>query len=219
MAKFELDYDEGLALYDDAIEAAEEEVIHRGLPISSKPLGEDGEFAQFPQMPADLSQVQFGTLQKLIGQFTAWFGYAIGQLKVAEGQRNAAEKQRTFSWSSIRRLKSGTVSDKDDAVRTDRRYAAIDAKYEHCDAKVRIYNGIVEGLKRDIETISRAASVLEARTGVEGRGVAVGRKGLSNLAGRRFKSNERYQGRVDDPPPDPPPRAAALDVFKRRPKR
>ena len=153
----EVDYDDGLALYDDAIEAAEEEVIRRGLPISNRPLGEDEEFAQFPQMPADLSQIQFATLQKLMGQFTAWFGYAIGQLKIAEGQRNAAEKQRSFAWSSIRRLKSGTVSDKDDAVRTDRRYVAVDSKYEHCDAKVRIYNGIVDGLKRDIETVSRAA--------------------------------------------------------------
>ena len=208
--KFEVEYDEGLALYDDAIDAAEREIIGRGLPISNKPLAADGEFANFPQMPADLSNTNFSELQRLIGQFTAWFGYAIGQLKLAEGHRNAAEKQRAFAWSSIRRLKSGTVSDKDDAVRTDRRYMNLDAKYEHCDAKVRVYGAIVEGLKRDIETISRAASVLEARTGVEGRGVAVSRKGRSETAQNRFRTGRR------EPPPTDMPRSSGLDVFRKR---
>jgi len=215
MASFEMEYDSGLALYDDAIDSAEAEIIGRGLPISSKPLAADGMFAQFPCMPPDLSNTSFPELQRLIGQFTAWFGYAIGQLKMAEGYRNAAEKQRAFAWSSIRRLKSGTVSDKDDAVRTDRRYMTIDAKYEHCDAKVRVYGAIVEGLKRDIETISRAASVLEARTGVEGRGVAVSRKGRIEAARETFRSSRRY---VEEPPSDYAPnnRRAGLDVFRKR---
>jgi hypothetical protein len=210
MPKFELDYDDGIALYDNAIKQAEDEVIKRGLPISSMPLGMDGDFAKFPSMPPDLSQTTFPELQRLIGQFTAWFGYAIGQLKLAEGFRNAAEKQRAFAWSSIRALKSGTVSDKDDAVRTDSRYARIDAHYEHCDALVRIYGAIVEGLKRDIETISRAASVLEARTGVEGRGVAVGRKGRTEMARETFRTGRRSH--------DETPRKAwsGLDVFKKR---
>ena len=189
MAKFEMEYDDGLALYDDAIDQAEEEIINRGLPISSKPLAANGDFANFPCMPPDLSSTTFPELQRLIGQFTAWFGYAIGQLKLSEGYRNAAEKQRAFAWSSIRRLKSGTVSDKDDAVRTDRRYMTIDAKYEHCDAKVRVYGAIVEGLKRDIETISRAASVLEARTGVEGRSVWKKLATPSDLGGVAQKAN------------------------------
>lgn len=221
MAKFEMEYDEGLALYDDAIDDAETEIISRGLPTSSKPLAADGMFAQFPLMPADLSITTFPELQRLIGQFTAWFGYAISQLKLAEGYRNAAEKQRAFSWSSIRRLKSGTVSDKDDAVRTDRRYMTIDAKYEHCDAKVRVYGAIMEGLKRDIETISRAASVLEARTGVEGRGVAVSRKGRTEMAQKSFRSGRRHVG---EPPEGSASRErvaprnseAGLDVFRKR---
>lgn len=212
MAGFEMDYDEGIALYDDAINRAEEEIINRGLPIASKPLGKNGDFARFPVMPADLSNTNFEELQRLIGQFTAWFGYSIGQLKMAEGQRNAAEKQRSFAWSSIRKLKSGTVSDKDDATRTDRRYMTIDAHYEHCDAKVRVYGAIVEGLKRDIETVSRAASVLEARTGVEGRGVAVNRKGRLEKTRETFRAGRRSP----DIHQNNKPESKGLDVFKKR---
>lgn len=210
--KFELDYDDGIALYDNAIKQAEDEVIKRGLPISSMPLGVDGDFAKFPCMPSDLSRTNFQELQRLIGQFTAWFGYAIGQLKLAEGFRNAAEKQRSFAWSSIRALKSGTVSDKDDAVRTDSRYVRIDAHYEHCDALVRIYGAIVEGLKRDIETISRAASVLEARTGVEGRGIAISRKGRTEAARETFRTGRRSYKE----PTQESTQRRGLDVFKKR---
>lgn len=211
MPSFETNYDDGLALYDDAIDQAEAEVISRGLPVSTKPIGRDGEFQQFPTMPPDLSVVKFPELQRKIGEFTAWFSYAIGQLKLAEGYRNAAEKKRSFAWSRIRKLKSGTVSDKDDAVRTDDRYVRVDAHYEHCDAKVRLYGAIVEGLKRDIETISRAASVLEARTGVEGRGVAVSRRGRTESAGETFRSSRRHH---DEPPPKRS--GGGLDVFKKR---
>lgn len=219
MPTFEMEYGEGIALYDNAIDAAEAEIIRRGLPLSSKPLAADGEFANFPCMPADLSMVTFPELQKLIGQFTAWFGYAIGQLKLTEGYRNAAEKQRAFAWSSIRKMKTGTVSDKDDSVRTDRRYMTVDAKYEHCDAKVRVYGAIVEGLKRDIETISRAASVLEARTGVEGRGVAVGRKGRTDSAHGAFRTGRR-RPEIEEPQAEAPPqRSGGLDVFRKRGRR
>lgn len=212
MPSFEVEYDEGLALYDNAIDTAEAEIISRGLPISTKPLDVNGDFARFPCMPADLGDTTFLEMQKLIGQFTSWFAYAIGQLKLAEGYRNAAEKQRSFAWSSIRKLKTGTVSDKDDSVRTDRRYMTIDAKYEHCDAKVRVYGAIVEGLKRDIETISRAASVLEARTGVEGRGIAVGRKGRVQAATSAFRSGRRYP----EDAPEERVRWGGLEAFKRR---
>ncbi len=221
MPTFEMEYGEGIALYDNAIDEAEAEIIRRGLPVSSKPLAKGGDFAAFPCMPPDLSDVTFPQLQRYIGQFTAWFGYAIGQLKLTEGYRNAAEKQRAFAWSSIRKLKSGTVADKDDAVRTDRRYMTVDAKYEHCDAKVRVYGAIVEGLKRDIETVSRAVSVLEARTNVEGRGVALGRKGRTNAAHGAFRSGRRHPDEATEeaPPEAPPQRGGGLDMFGKRGRR
>lgn len=217
MSTFDTKYDEGLALYDEAIDKAVAEIINRGLPVSTRPIGRDGNFADFPQMPYDLSTTSFSELQSLMGRFTAWFGYAIGQLKILEGARNGAEKKRSFAWANIRSLKSGTVSDKDDAVRTDRRYAAVDAQYEHFDSMVRICGAIVEGLKRDIETVSRAAAVLEARTGVEGRGVAVGRRGRTESASNAFRSSRRTH---NEPPPERTRSGGSgLDVFKKRRRR
>ena len=194
MASFEVRYDDALNMLDESLDQAEADVISMGLNVATRPIDRRGEFADVPRMPSDLSKVTFQELQKLIGQFTEWFGYAVGQLKRAEGARNTAEEKKTTAWAIIRKLKTGTVSDKDDAVRTDARYVRVVAHYNYCDTKYRLLVGIVEGLKRDIDTISRAATVLENRMGAEGRGVAVGRKGRAEQAGEAFRSSRRGGG-------------------------
>lgn len=217
MASFDVQYDEGLNKYDEASDSAEADVINMGLVLDTRPLGRDKEFAEFPRMPADLSQTSFSELQRLIGVFTTWYSYAIGQLKRAEGLRNVADKKRTFAWSRIRKLKTGTVQDKDDATRTDGRFVDVDAAYERADALARMLNGIAEGLKRDIDTISRSASVLESRIDTEGRGVAFSRKGQAEVARNSFRSSRRSGSQPDHD--EPKSRRSALDVFKTRGRR
>lgn len=197
MASFEVRYDDALSMLDESLDEAEADVINMGLNVATRPTDRRGEFTDVPRMPEDLSQVTFQELQRLIGQFTEWFGYAVGQLKRAEGSRNTAEEKKTTAWAIIRKLKTGTVSDKDDAVRTDARYVRVVAHYNYCDTKYRLLVGIVEGLKRDIDTISRAATVLENRMGAEGRGVAVSRKGRAEQAGETFRSSRRTGGVLD----------------------
>jgi hypothetical protein len=189
MASFETTYDEGMEAYREAPDKAEAEIIKMGLSVSTRPIDRRGEFEDLPRLPFDLSQATFPQLQQLIGKFTEWYGYAIGQQKQAEGLRNSAEKQRTFAWARIRKTKTGTVSDKDDATRLDRRYVDADAYFEFRDAQYRMLVGIVEGLKRDIETISRAASVLESRMGAEGKGVGLGRKGRPDSTPQENRSS------------------------------
>lgn len=214
MPSFEVQYDDGLEKYDRAADQAEADLINMGLVLDTRPVGRDGEFSDFPRMPVDLSTTSFSELQRLIGVFTRWYGYAVGQLKRAEGLRNAADKKRTFAWSRIRKLKTGTVQDKDDAVRTDGRFVDVDASYERADALARMLNGIAEGLKRDIDTISRAATVLESRVGTEGRGVTIGRKGRSDSAREAFRSGRRGHGEEADGGSNG--RRSALDVFRKR---
>lgn len=174
---FEANYDGGLAAYDDAIDKAEAEVIALGLYPSERPRNSSGKFDEKPELPPDLSAVTYSELLFLIGQFTTWHGYAIGQKIIAEIQANAAEKKRSFAWRVIRRLKAGTVADKDDGTGTDTRYMDADAQAEHYDAKKRLLAGIVETLKRDIETVSRAAAVMEQQQNAEGRQVGVSHRG------------------------------------------
>jgi hypothetical protein len=196
MPSFEVRYDDALSMLDESLDKAEADVINMGLNVATRP-SHRGEFSDFPKMPEDLSRPGFQELQRLIGQFTEWYGYAIGQLKLAEGARNTAEEKKTTAWAIIRKLKTGTVSDKDDAVRTDARYVRVVANYNYCDTKYRLLVGIVEGLKRDIETISRAATVLESRVGAEGRGVAVSRKGRAEQTAQTFRSGRREGGVLD----------------------
>lgn len=176
MSKFDLDIKSGRRVYDDATESAEEDLIRSGLPLPERPTDMQGELDIPPVMPPDLGELDFRGIQTLLGQFTAWYNYASGQLTQSEGKRNAADKQRAFSWSKIRKLKEGTVEDKNDQTRVDSRYMHADANYEYWDAKTRMLKGIVDGLKRNIETISRSINTLEGRVNVHGRGAAIDRR-------------------------------------------
>ena len=194
MPAFEISYKEGLDKYNEAIEQAENDLIKRGLPLPERPVDSKGHASNLPQLPENLDSVGFAEIQKLMGIFTQWYEYAVTQLKVTSGRRSIAEKKRNFSWSKIRRSKEGTVADKDDAVRTDIRYIEEDADYEYYSHHYNILQGIVDGLKRDIETISRIVSVMESRTNVEGRGVAISRT-------QRFgsKRESRFRNKALDP--------------------
>lgn len=177
MSRFAPKFEDGLKGYDNATEEAIEDLHKMGLGVATRPEDEEGEFADRPVLPPDLSALTFVQTQKLMGQFSAWYDYAVGQLKVAEVRRNGADEKKGFAWSAIRKLKEGTVDDKNDDTRTDSRFMDVNSQYHYCDSLVRMLQGIVEGLKRDIETISRAATIMADRQGVGGRAVSVERKG------------------------------------------
>lgn len=169
-------FEEGLQLYDEAIDRAEEDLIHIGLPLPTRPSARDGELLDLPQMPEDLSELSPQELGDMLATFSRWFEYATSQYKLARGRRNGCEKKRGYAWSHIRQKKSGTVSDKDDLTRVDIRYMNVDADFEFSDAKLGLLEGIVRGLERDIDTISRAITVMDQRLGVEGRGAAASKR-------------------------------------------
>jgi hypothetical protein len=169
-------FEEGLKLYDEAIDRAEDDLVHIGLPLPTRPMDREGELLDMPQLPDDLTDLSPRDLGDLLSVFSRWFEYATGQYKLARGRRNGGEKKRGFAWASIRQKKNGTVSDKDDHTRTDSRYMNVDADFEYGDAKLGLLEGIVRGLERDIDTISRAITVMDQRLGVEGRGAAASRR-------------------------------------------
>lgn len=203
MATFDINYEDGLNALDTAVDTAEATVIKMGLHPADRPTDRRGEFAEMPRLPVALDDAKYPELQRLLGEFTVWYDYAIGQLRQAEIRRNGADEKRTFSWAKIRKLKDGTVADKDDSVRTDSRYVTVNAALLETDSVVRLLNGIVDGLKRDIDTVSRAIAALDARTNVEGRGAAVARRQESDTVRDVFRTGRRQQSR------------SALDTFKK----
>jgi hypothetical protein len=176
MAVFERPYEDAIAVFDNAIDSAEQALAERGLLMAPRPADRGGTMTDRPELPPNLAECSWAELQELLGIFTAWFVYANDQLQLATGKRNSADDQKTFTWAKIRRSKEGTVSDKDDATRCDSRYQDAQAKYEHYDTMVRMLTGMVKGLDREIDTISRAVTVMELRQGVEGKGVGARRK-------------------------------------------
>lgn len=188
----ELRFEEGLQIYDDAIDRAEEDLINMGLPLPPRPSDRHGNLLDMPNLPEDLQDMSPRELGDLLVTFSRWFEYASGQLKKFRGRRNVGEKKRAWGWSEIRKKKSGTVSDKDDHTRTDIRYVNVDADFECEDHKYGLLEGLVRGLERNIETISRNITVMDQRLGVEGRTAAISKK----RRGPKDEENE-FKSRLD----------------------
>jgi len=108
----------------------------------------------------------------------------------------AAEKKKEFAWSRLRDSKVGTVADKDNRTRTDARYVQVSAEATHWETVVRLLRGLVEGLKRDCDTLSRRVTILDQQLGVEGRAQAISRKNIrDNTERQRQSAITRFQRR------------------------
>jgi len=213
----EVRYEEGLAQYDEVMDRVEQDLVDAGFPLPSRP-SRDDEFCMLPDLPIDLTQFSSKELGAFLSEFSAWYSYAAGQLKLARGHRNVSEKRRAYGWSRIRKTKQGTVSDKDDDTRTDSRFIQVDAEFEYADARLELLKGITDGLLRDVETISRAIAVMEQRISVDGAVAGAARRGRGEMSNRFRRRQEQV---YEDQGPEPQQarragRGSALDRFRRR---
>lgn len=189
---FERTHADAIAVFDEAIEEAEEDLVKMGLYLAARPLDRTGEnVADRPKLPPNLAECNWAELQQLLGIFTEWFVYASEQKELHTGKRNAADEKKGLTWSLIRKSKEGTIADKDDDTRCDARYQDAQAEYEHYDTMVRILGAMVKGLDQQVSSISRAVTILELRQGVEGKGVGAGRKAAYGDARHKTKTKSR----------------------------
>jgi hypothetical protein len=197
---YEIDYDKLQASYDEALDQADAKIMRMGLHQMERPTNSKGDFADLPPLPEDLSELSMQQLSSLMGRLTTWYGYALGQQADSQCQRNKTEEQCKSAWAKLRRLKDGTVADKDDAVRTDTRFVGVNAALFTDESVLIKLRSIVESLKRGIESVSRAMMAYESRLNVEGRGAAAARKQGSEHAKESFRTGNR----------------SALDRFRKR---
>ena len=199
MSILEAKYEQGMATYEQAVDKGDAELVKRGLPRAQRPMvtvnGEQ-QFADRPTLPERLSDLSLSDLQDLLGWFTAWYSYTIEQVSPAKTMRNTAEAARDFAWATIRKEKKGTVSDKNDATRTDLRYIQANAAYETADYMYNLIKAMSEGMHREIETISRSIAGLEQKFNIEGHRYSSERRGTAMRAGPSFKPDVMARFRV-----------------------
>jgi hypothetical protein len=172
---FNADFEESLEMYSTAADEAEAAVVAMGLNHAERPINGKGDPDNLPELP-DLSECTPTELAHYISLFTAWHNYANGRLVYFQKIRDIEAEKRGFTWSYLRKRMGGTVSDKDDAVKTDSRWVSINRQYIYADNMVRDLDCIVNNLERNVKTISRVIAVMEQRLETEGFGASVGRK-------------------------------------------
>lgn len=188
MIRTDLRFEEGLQRYDEATDSAFDRVHEMGLGLPRRPQ-QGGEFVDLPDFPwSNVREMTPGEVGQWLDVFTGWFAYAQGQLQAAESRWTAAEKKKEFAWSRLRDSKVGTVADKDNRTRTDARYVQVSAEATHWETVVRLLRGLVEGLKRDCDTLSRRVTILDQQLGVEGRAQGVSRKNIRDNTERQRQS-------------------------------
>lgn len=177
MKSLEVEYDQGLRAYAQAVDVGDAELQDLGFPPAQRPIDNSGELASRPNIPANLNSCDIGELVDMLGYATAWYRYALELLPAVASEKNAAETAKDFAWAKIRKSQlDGTVADKDDATRTDVRYVQASAHFETCDYKYRRIKAITDGLLREIETVSRAMSGKEYAAMVDGASVSATRQ-------------------------------------------
>lgn len=172
---FNADFEESLEMYSAAADEADAAVVAMGLRHAERPIDSDGNPDDLPRLP-DLSECSPAELAHYISLFTEWHNYAYGRLVYFQKIRDIAAEKRGFTWSYLRKRMGGTVSDKDDAVKTDSRWVAINREYIYADNMVRDLECITRGLEQNVKTISRVISVMEQRLETEGFKASMERK-------------------------------------------
>ena len=192
MPTTEAEYTEGVGLYARAVDKGNAEMAMMGFPPAERPR-RDGELADRPQLPERISDKSMSELLDLLVWYTAWYDYANSLMPDARTEKTSIESARDFAWAKIRREKGTekTVSDKDDATRTDLRYIKLNADLETADYKYNMLKAISEGLYRDIETISRAI------TGIEHKFNAEGHRYTGERVANKHNSAQSHPGRLD----------------------
>jgi hypothetical protein len=184
MLTTEADYTQGVNIYAQAVDKGDADLTTWGFPVAERPR-RGQELSDRPSLPERISDLDMPSLLDLLVWYTAWYDYASNLVPNARTTKNAAESARDFAWAKIRREKIAekTVSDKDDATRTDMRYIRLNADLETADYKYTMLKAISEGLYRDIETISRAITGLEHRNNIDGHRYTGERKANSEGVG------------------------------------
>lgn len=189
MPSFTASYEQGLATFETA-EDSEATVISMGLHHAERPLDEHGNPATLPKLP-DLAECNSQELTYWLGVFTEWASYAAGRLTYFTKLAESALGKKEYAWSYLRRQHDGTVSDKDDAVRTDVRYQQVLREYLYTANVVMDLRCITDSLETQIKTISRAVTLMEQRLGTEGYAATAesrarrGRDAVSHFVNRK----------------------------------
>ena len=172
MPSFEVTYEEGVQAYTQAVAQGDDELAEMGFPTAERPIQTNGDLADRPSIPSNLSELPMGQLTDLLGYATEWYRYAVEVLPVVTSERNAAESAKDFAWAKIRKSKEGRVADKDNETRCDARYVEAASRFETCDYKYRRIKAICDGLLREVETISRAMTAREQMVKADGAQIA-----------------------------------------------
>ena len=154
--------------YAQAVAQGDTELEDLGFPPAQRPRTLDRQLAERPNIPSDISKLSMSDLIDMLGYATEWYRYAMEILPTVASEKNAAESARDFAWASVRKGKSGRVSDKDNETRCDLDYITAAVRFETCDYKYRRIKAICDGLLREVETISRAMGGKELENKVEG---------------------------------------------------
>lgn len=185
MAKFEADYRQIIDAYEDAHMDSEQEVVKMGLPFTGRPMDSKGDFAPPPTLPYPISDCGVRELQDLMAEFTAWWSYALQQLQLAKGRRDALEEEVKAIRAIVRNGKEGTVADRDNETLIDIRFVDQNARLltavEVCD----LLTSIVRGFEQSITTISRQLTAISVRSEVEGQSATQVRSPSTRLSPNR----------------------------------
>ena len=174
---YEVDLDDGLKSYDDALNAAFDEVENAGIPTTRHrpnhcPSG-GTETIYDGRLPSDYASYAMGELAELLRVANEWADYTGHLAKMAQNEKIKTQEQLGLVKARIRKTKDGAKADKDDDVLTDTRYVDINSRLVRATAVYELFETADAAARRDVAAVSRCVTALQAQLERGGRTGAV----------------------------------------------
>ena len=174
--------DEGLELYDRAVETAQIRLEEKGLIIMAEL--PDSEYFD-GRLPSNTSSLNSRELGELLAHCTTYNEYIDTQLKLAQVALRKADKKVELTKAKIRRSKGGTAQSKEDDTLSDSRYVETNAQWLEAKTYLDLLEAMSAASAKNLKTISRLISVREQELehGRRAGNVASRRRGVGRKRG------------------------------------
>lgn len=183
---YDIALDDGLELYDKALEDALDDMDKDGLELTpDRPKTRDGSYFD-GRLPANLTSLDMRDLGDLFTHMTIYAGYVRGLLTVSKAEFHTADEKLRLAKSKVRKSKLGNKADKDDDTIIDSRYANENYNFLRSKTRRDLLEGIDSTTSTNIRVISRQIEVKKLEFD-QGRGRSGGSEGGGGRGRKRLR--------------------------------
>lgn len=136
-----------------------------------------------PEVPDDVADLPHKVVGELLTKLTAWHSYVSHKAMVAENLAEAMKDMYDDAYGQVYLVKAGTAQERKFLTDLDPKVRAYKQACSRTKKEARTLANDLANLDREIKTVSRAITLLEAESRIQSRDYNVGRRTSARIKG------------------------------------